>query len=69
MLLALPALLTFLASALASFTEYLSFKHSVLKAAQFAFQRSMVFYLPEYPTHVAVLYSVREESISTSACH
>lgn len=52
-LLALTALLTFLASALASFTEYLSFKHSVLKAAQFAFQRSMVFYLPEYPTHRA----------------
>lgn len=29
------------------------FKHSVLKATQFAFQRSMVFYLPEYPTRRA----------------
>lgn len=49
MLLALTALLTFLASALAAFTQYPSSKHSVLKAAQFAFQMNTVFYLPEYP--------------------
>lgn len=48
-LLALTALLTFLAGALAAFTEYLSSKHSVLKASQFAFQMNMMFYLPEYP--------------------
>lgn len=46
-LLALAALLISLATALAAFTEYLSSKQSVLKAAQFAFQMSMVFYFPE----------------------
>lgn len=49
MLLALTALLTFVASAPATFTQYPSSKHSVLKAAQFAFQMNMVFHLPKYP--------------------
>lgn len=69
-LLALTALLTLLASALAAFTEYLSSKHSVLKASQFAFQMNIWCLISQSTqcvelqnVHVAVLHGVREELI------